>query len=82
MSYDVVPYNSQWPSMYELEKNAIFSALGNHCLCIHHIGSTSIPGISAKPTIDIIVAATDRNIAISICRRMEYSISMRIHQKR
>lgn len=72
MSYDVVPYNSQWPSMYELEKNAIFSALGNHCLCIHHIGSTSIPGISAKPTIDIIVAATDRNIAISSLKKIGY----------
>lgn len=53
---EVVPYSPEWKTLFEKEKQlleAIFSAKVE----IHHIGSTSVPGLSAKPIIDIILAA-------------------------
>lgn len=51
---EVVPYHSQWPEMFASEAELIKQALGKNCLAIHHIGSTSVPGLSAKPIIDIL----------------------------
>ena len=51
---EVVPYNSQWPQMFEVEAELIKKALGDNCITIHHIGSTAVPGLSAKPVIDIL----------------------------
>ena len=49
----VVEYDPQWPGMFEHEKEAIMAALGNWVLLIEHIGSTAVPGLAAKPVIDI-----------------------------
>ncbi len=51
---EVVPYNSHWPAIFEHESTLIQQALGANCLIIHHIGSTSVPNLSAKPIIDIL----------------------------
>jgi GrpB-like predicted nucleotidyltransferase (UPF0157 family) len=51
----VVPYNPEWPATFEKEASLISQALGTAATEIHHIGSTSIPGIFAKPIIDILV---------------------------
>ncbi|MEM9737707.1 MAG: GrpB family protein [Bacteroidota bacterium] len=50
----VVPYNPAWPMMYQKEASLIEKALDNNLLAIHHIGSTSVPGLAAKPKIDIL----------------------------
>ncbi|CAN5271606.1 GNAT family N-acetyltransferase [soil metagenome] len=50
---EVVTYNPVWPEVFESEAIKITEALGNNCIAIHHIGSTSVPGLSAKPIIDI-----------------------------
>ncbi|WPY00704.1 Putative GrpB family GrpB nucleotidyltransferase [Candidatus Trichorickettsia mobilis] len=50
----VVPYDPNWPHIYEKEAALIKSALGENCLALHHIGSTSVPGLAAKPIIDMI----------------------------
>lgn len=55
----VVPYNANWPEMFEEEASAIKLALGDNCLEIHHVGSTSVPGLVAKPKIDILVVAAN-----------------------
>jgi GrpB-like predicted nucleotidyltransferase (UPF0157 family) len=49
-------YNPEWPELYEKEKEKITKQLGDHLVAIEHIGSTAIPGLSAKPVIDIVVA--------------------------
>ncbi len=56
---EVVPYNPTWPQMFEEEATLIRQALGENCLAVHHIGSTSIPGLAAKPIIDIIPVVRD-----------------------
>ncbi|MBM3468558.1 MAG: GrpB family protein [Alphaproteobacteria bacterium] len=53
-SIEVVPYNERWPELFEQEAALIRQALGENCLIIHHIGSTSVPGLAAKPVIDMI----------------------------
>jgi GrpB-like predicted nucleotidyltransferase (UPF0157 family) len=53
---NVVPYQSGWLALYQQEADRLRSALGEEILGIEHIGSTSIPGMIAKPIIDIMVA--------------------------
>lgn len=53
---EVVPYNHAWPALFSEEAAKIEHALGGFCRAIHHVGSTAIPGLSAKPKIDIIAA--------------------------
>ena len=42
-------YNSAWPHMFEQEAAAFKEILGENCIAIYHIGSTPVPGLSAKP---------------------------------
>ncbi len=58
---EVVPYNPAWPQMFEKEASLIKEILGDNCIAIHHIGSTSVPELSAKPIIDIIPVVSDIN---------------------
>ncbi|MDH2068883.1 GrpB family protein [Pantoea sp. GD03673] len=57
----VVPYDDKWPEMFEAESLLIKSMLGGVAKDIHHIGSTSVPGLSAKPIIDILMEVSDIN---------------------
>ena len=56
---EVVEYTSSWPELFEVEAELIKRALGRNCIEIHHIGSTSIPGLSAKPVIDMLPVVRD-----------------------
>lgn len=56
---EVVPYSAKWPEMFEAQAQLIKQALGNNCITIHHIGSTSVPGLAAKPIIDMIPVVQD-----------------------
>jgi GrpB-like predicted nucleotidyltransferase (UPF0157 family) len=53
---EVVPYDSAWPAAFEAEAIRLRTALGTLALRIDHHGSTSIPGLGAKPIIDIQVS--------------------------
>ncbi len=50
----LVPYNPKWPQIFQKEAGPIQQALGSNCVALHHFGSTSIPGLCAKPKIDIL----------------------------
>ena len=60
---EVVPYDTQWALIFEKEAAPIRQALGGNCLAIHHIGSTSVPGLAAKPKIDRIAVVQDTLLA-------------------
>jgi GrpB-like predicted nucleotidyltransferase (UPF0157 family) len=55
----VADYDPRWPAVYERWRARIRPALGPVALGIEHIGSTSVPGLAAKPIIDILVSAAD-----------------------
>ena len=57
----VVPYVEKWPEMFNSESFLIKMLLGDVAKNIHHIGSTSVPGLSAKPVIDILLEVNDIN---------------------
>lgn len=49
----IVEYSPEWEEMYERESGLISGILGNELVEIHHIGSTAVKGLAAKPVIDI-----------------------------
>jgi len=51
----VVPYDSAWPQRFRVESQLIEMALADLQPMVEHIGSTSVPGLDAKPTIDMLV---------------------------
>jgi GrpB-like predicted nucleotidyltransferase (UPF0157 family) len=54
---EVVPYDNRWTDLYRTEEAAILSELGAYALGIEHFGSTAVPGLMAKPIVDILVGA-------------------------
>lgn len=53
---DVVPYRDEWARLYEEERAMVASLLGDNLQDIYHIGSTAVPGLAAKPVIDMMAA--------------------------
>ncbi len=52
-------YDAEWPRLYEREAARIRSVLGDQVLLLEHVGSTSVPGLAAKPVIDILLVVAD-----------------------
>ena len=52
-------YDPRWPVLYEREAARIRSVLGDRVLALEHVGSTSVPGLAAKPIIDILLVVAD-----------------------
>ena len=55
----ITDYNPLWKDMFETEAGIIKTILGENCIAIYHIGSTSVPGLAAKPIIDIMPVVCD-----------------------
>jgi GrpB-like predicted nucleotidyltransferase (UPF0157 family) len=55
----IVDYDPQWPELFRREADRIRAALGPRALRIEHTGSTSVPGLAAKPIIDVLLVVTD-----------------------
>ena len=65
----VVPYDPEWPARFETIRARIEPALDDVALAIEHVGSTSVPGLAAKPVIDIdVVVASPRVVPVAIER--------------
>lgn len=56
---ELKPYDPSWKTTFEQEAQRIKMVLGINCVTLHHFGSTSIPGLCAKPVIDIIAVVKD-----------------------
>lgn len=83
---ELFPYNSQWPDLFEEEKERLIARFGKKIIAIEHIGSTSIPGMLAKPIIDMNVAVAsldDTGMFIQELPRMgyEYMLNRRFHDR-
>ena len=55
----VVDYRPEWAEAFQREAARIANVLGENMVAIHHIGSTSVPGLCAKPIIDIMPVVRD-----------------------
>jgi len=64
-------YQSTWPDAFEQLKAVYQKTLGELAIAIEHVGSTSIPGIKAKPVIDIDIVIEDYDIFPRVSARLE-----------
>ena len=55
----LVDYDSSWPVRFQEERAKLTTALGTEAIGIEHIGSTAVPGLAAKPIIDVLVTVAD-----------------------
>jgi GrpB-like predicted nucleotidyltransferase (UPF0157 family) len=55
----IVDYDPRWPELFGREAVRIRAALGNRALRIEHTGSTAVPGLVAKPIIDMLLVVID-----------------------
>ena len=58
LTSDITPYNPEWPKMFADEVIRIAPIFGESLIEIFHVGSTAVPGLSAKPEIDLLVVVT------------------------
>lgn len=65
-SVAVYPYDEEWPIEFEKEKKILEGILKDFDVEIEHVGSTSIPGLSAKPIIDIAIGVKDKKTLFEI----------------
>jgi GrpB-like predicted nucleotidyltransferase (UPF0157 family) len=59
----ITAYDPNWPSLYQSEALRLRQAFGHALLEIHHIGSTAVAGLAAKPEIDILILVKDSDVA-------------------
>ncbi|MBV4462490.1 GrpB family protein [Pseudomonas sp. SWRI79] len=55
----ISPYDSRWPALFLSAKEQIAKAFGTDLIAIHHVGSTAVPGLAAKPEIDLLVEVAE-----------------------
>ncbi len=67
----IVEYEPEWPRKFEVHAERIAGALGVAALRIEHVGSTAVPGLAAKPVIDILVVVEDSSDESSYLPRLK-----------
>lgn len=67
----VVPYDARWPQLFVAAAEEIAAAVGSSILAVHHVGSTSVPGLCAKPILDILVSVPDFEAALGCVPALE-----------
>ena len=69
MAVRVVPYSEAWPGDFAAIRTELLAAFNDDTILIEHIGSTSVPGLCAKPVIDVLVGALSlKDIEVAIPR--------------
>src|SRR6478672_1057395 len=74
---EVVPHDLRWRAVFETEAEQIAAALGETVVAIHHIGSTAIANIYAKPVIDMLVevrSVSDADLRSSAMQSIGYEV--------
>ncbi len=76
----VVAYDETWPAQFEYHASRLRKKLGHHAIRVEHVGSTSVPGLSAKPIIDIdvlVASAEDESSYMPPMQELGYRIVIR-----
>ncbi len=58
---EIVEYRPEWPAIFERERAVILDRYGPWVMDVHHVGSTSVPGLAAKPILDIMPVVANPN---------------------
>jgi GrpB-like predicted nucleotidyltransferase (UPF0157 family) len=77
---EICEYNPNWPTKFETHRERIAHALGRAALQIEHVGSTSVPGLAAKPIIDMLLVVKDSSDEAAYLPHLEgagYSLRVR-----
>lgn len=72
----IVEYDSRWPALFEVEKNHILEVAGEKILAVEHIGSTAVPGLAAKPIVDMMAGVqgcSDADECLPLLARIGYN---------
>lgn len=67
----LVDYDPGWPAQYEAYRTKIVKALGDTVVMLEHVGSTSVPGLAAKPRIDMLLIVADSSDEASYIPQLE-----------
>jgi GrpB-like predicted nucleotidyltransferase (UPF0157 family) len=66
---EVVAYDPTWPALFAQIRDALWPVLADVALTIEHVGSTAVPGLAAKPIIDMsVVVPSERELPLAIAR--------------
>ncbi len=69
---NVVPYDPEWENIFKVHEEELRNALSNNCINIYHVGSTSVPGLCAKPVVDIMCVVGDLRAAAEVLPSLGY----------
>lgn len=78
VTIEIHDYDPEWPRLYEQEASRIAEALGGRVKRLEHVGSTSVPGLAAKPMVDIVLAVDDPSDEQSYAVALE-DLGYRLH---
>jgi GrpB-like predicted nucleotidyltransferase (UPF0157 family) len=67
----IFEYDPEWPRRFEIERKKIVGALAGRALAVDHVGSTSVPGLAAKPIVDICLTVADSSVETSYLGDLE-----------
>jgi GrpB-like predicted nucleotidyltransferase (UPF0157 family) len=67
----IAEYDPRWPSLYAAEAERVRGVLGERVLRLEHVGSTSVPGLPAKPIIDMLLAVADSSLECAYMPALE-----------
>lgn len=76
----LVDYDPAWPQQFALEVSKILTALGEQALLLEHVGSTSVPGLAAKPILDMLLVvanSADETSYVPALERAGYTLRIR-----
>jgi GrpB-like predicted nucleotidyltransferase (UPF0157 family) len=77
----LVPYDPAWPTLFARLARQIRDALADRALLLEHVGSTSVPGLAAKPIIDMVLAVADsRDEASYVAPLEQHGFTLRIRE--
>lgn len=68
----LVPYDPNWCHIFKVHSNELKEALKEICIQIYHVGSTSVPGLCAKPVVDIMCVVQNLKSTIPVLERLGY----------
>lgn len=67
---EVVAYDRNWPGLFEQERWRLEKIFGSVLVEVHHIGSTAVPGLAAKPVIDLLPVVSDLTAVDAVTAEM------------